>query len=134
YLNDPATTGGRDRLYGHIRQQYPEITRREVAAVLANDATAQIHKPLKKRVISRPVIVSDRAKMAQIDLVDFAGLTGYNDHRRYILTYVDLLSKYAAARAITKKTATNVNAALQDILDSMPAFWRPKTISSDNGS
>ena len=134
YLNDPLTTGGRDRLWKHIRQQYPQITRREVADALKNDPIAQIHHPLKKRITTRPIVVSDRAKQSQIDLVDFKGLTGYNDSHRYILTYVDLLSKYCAARAITKKTASNVNTALMDILDSMPKSWRPRTIQADNGS
>ena len=133
YLADPATTGGRDRLWRHIRQDHPSITRREVAAALAEDAVHQIHAPLKRRVTTRPIIISDRAKQAQIDLIDMAGLTGYNDSRRYILTYVDLLSKYCAARAITKKTAVNVNTALAEILDAMPKGWRPKTIQADNG-
>jgi hypothetical protein len=135
FLADPRTTGGRDRLHGHIRAVYDDqITRREVAAALASDATHQIHQPLKRRVTTRPIIISDRAKQAQIDLVDMKGLTYANDSRRYILTYVDLLSKWCAARALTKKTAANTMAALADILDSMPATWRPKTIQSDSGS
>ncbi len=134
YQADPRYTGGRDRLWSHVRQEHPSITRRDVAAFLADDSTHQVHKPLNKRVTTRPIVVSDRAKVAQIDLFDMKGLTGYNDSRRYCLTYVDLLSKFCAARAITKKTATNVVAALKDILESMPASWRPKTIQADNGS
>ncbi len=134
YMADPATTGGRDRLWGHLKAEYPQITRRDVAAALAADPTHQIHKPLNKRFTTRPIVVSDRAKVSQIDLFDMKGLTGYNDSYRYALTYTDLLSKYCAARAVTKKTAVNVNNALNDILDSMPASWRPKTIQSDSGS
>lgn len=134
YLNDPRTTGGRDRLWNHVRQQYPEISRRDVAKVLKDDPMHQIHKPLKRRVTTRPIVVSDRAKVAQIDLVDMQKIAGHNDGRRYFLSYVDLLSKYCAARAITQKTQANVTAALFDILDSMPASWRPSTIQADNGS
>jgi transposase InsO family protein len=134
YAADPRTMGGRDRLHGHVRQDFPSITRRDVAAFLANDATHQIMRPINKRIISRPVIVSDRAKVYQIDLIDFKGLTFANDQRRYALTAVDVLSKYCSARSITRKTAQNVNAALMDILDSIPASWRPKVISCDRGS
>lgn len=134
YLGDPATTGGRDRLWNHVRQDYPSITRRDVAAALAEDPVHQMHQPLKRRVTTRPIIVSDRAKVAQIDLIDMKGLTGYNDSRRYALTYVDLLSKWCAARSVTRKTAANVNAALMDILEDMPAAWRPRTIQCDSGS
>ncbi len=133
FLNDPKYTGGRDRLYGHIRLQHPNISRRDIAAVLADDPIHQMHQPLKKRVTTRPITISDRAKVAQIDLIDFKGLTGYNDGHRYALTYVDLLSKYCAARAVTKKTQQNVMKALQDILNSIPKDWRPKTIQADNG-
>jgi len=45
-----------------------------------------------------------------------------------------LLSKYSAARPIKNKTQVNVTRALEDILDSMPQKWRPKTIQADNGS
>jgi len=126
--------GGRDRLYNHIRQQHPDISRREVARALKEDPITQIHQPLNKRVTTRPIIVADRAKMAQIDLVDFQKLAGKNEGHRYLLVFVDLLSKFAAARPIKNKTQANVVAALEDILDSVPASWRPKTIQADNGS
>lgn len=135
YLADPRTTGGRDRVFQHLRKDYGnQITRREVAQVLADDPVSQVHQPQKKRVISRPVIVSDRAKMWQIDLIDMPNLLGHNDQRRYALTAVDVLSKYCAARPITKKTASNVDSALADILDSIPKSWRPKVISMDRGA
>ena len=135
YASDPLTMGGRDRLWNHIRQDYGDsITRRDVSAFLANDATHQIMRPLNKRIISRPVIASNRAKIWQIDLIDFKGITFANDQRRYALTAVDVLSKYCSARSLTKKTAQNVNAALADILDSVPASWRPNVISCDRGA
>ena len=134
FMADPRTMGGRDRLWNHIKEQHPEISRRDVARALKEDPITQIHQPLNKRVTTRPIVVSDRAKVSQIDLIDFQKVAGKNEGYRYILTYTDLLSKYAAARPLKNKTQANVTGALADILDSMPAHWRPKTIQSDNGS
>lgn len=134
YLHDPATTGGRDRVHGHIKQKYPWISRADVAKVIAEDPVAQIHRPLKKRVTTRPIVVNGRAKQAQIDLVDMQKLANKNDGYRYWLQYVDLFSKYCAARPIKNKTQANVTAALLDILDNMPEAWRPSVIQSDRGS
>jgi transposase InsO family protein len=61
-------------------------------------------------------------------------LAGFNKGTRYLLTYIDIFSKYFQVRAIKNKTTVVVTAALKDILDNMPASWRPKTLQSDNGS
>ncbi len=134
YLKDPATSGGRDRLWGHLRIPHPEISRRDVAKVLRQDPIAQQNRPLKKRITTRPSIISDRAKVWGIDLMDFQKLAGYNNGHRYILTCVDLLSRFCSARPIRNKTQANVTAALMDILDSIPDDWQLSTIVSDRGS
>ncbi len=136
YLNDPKTTGGRDRLFNHIRSKYSNISRRDVAKFLANDETHQIHKPLKKRQTVRPIIVSNKAKVAQIDLIDMQSLKGYNGHKRYILTYIDIFSKYVEARALLNKKQGTVLEAVLDILSKLPLpeFNTPSVIQSDNGA
>lgn len=135
YMKDPRFAGGRDRLYANLHEMHPElnISRRMVAKVLSDDPTHQIHKPLNKRITTRPIIVNGKAKMAGIDLIDFQKLSGHNDQKRYVLTYVDMFSKYCEARAITNKQQATVTKALIDILDSMPQSWRPRTILSDRG-
>ena len=134
FLADPRTMGGRDRVWQHIRVQYPSITRRDVAKVLAEDPTHQMHRPLNKRVTTRPIIVKGPGKIAQIDLIDFQKIAGYNGAKRYILTYVDLFSKLCNARAIPNKQQTTVIKALMEILADMHPSWRPSVIQADNGS
>jgi transposase InsO family protein len=134
FKKDPGTSGGRDRLYGFIREKYSNITRREVAEYLAGDSTHQIHKPLPKRVTTKPIIPTGAAKIAQIDLIDMSKYSGYNNHVRYVLTYIDCFAKWVAARPMTNKQQPTVVKALADILDSMPPAWRPSVLQSDNGS
>lgn len=133
-LRDPKTAGGRDRLYGHLSEVYSNISRRDVAAFLAKDESHQVMRPQNKRLTVRPIMVKGPAMVAQIDLIDMQKIAGHNEQKRYVLTYVDLYSRFVNARAIPNKTQSTVTAALLRILDAMPEDWRPRTIQADNGS
>ena len=134
YLADPRTTGGRDRLFGNIKPDHPEISRRDVARALAEDPTHQIHRPLNKRITLRPIIVDGPAKASQVDLIDVQKLAGKNSGVRYLMTYIDLFSKWAAVVPLKNKTIIAVTAGMKTILDNMPSAWRPKLLQSDNGA
>ena len=133
YLEDPRTTGGRDRLYGNIREDHPSISRRDVARVLAEDPTHQIHRPLNKRITSRPIIVDGPARTAQVDLIDVQKLAGKNGGVRYLMTYIDLFSKWAAVVPLKNKTIIAVTAGMKKLLDDLPEAWRPNLLQSDRG-
>ena len=138
FKDDPATTGGRDRLYNFIRtSEQPfasQISRREVARFLAEDPVHQQHRPLNARITTRPILIAGPAMVAQIDLIDFQKLAGKNGGVRYLLTYVDLFSKFVQVRAMLNKTQREMIAQMTDILDNMPEAWRPRTLQMDNGS
>ncbi len=134
FLADPLTSGGRDKLFFHVHNADPTISRRMVAYVLKNDIPHQLHRPLNKKITSRPIIVNGPGKVWAIDLIDVQKIKGFNDQKRYILTSTDLFGKFVSARAITNKQQTTVVKALLDILDSVPASWQPTTIQSDRGS
>ena len=127
--SNPLFTGGRDRLYEHISERYLGISRRCVADFLKNNETHQVHQPLPKRRITRPIIIGGANRVVQIDLVDMQTLKGYNKKQRYILTWVDLYSKFANARGLANKTAKAVQDALADIL----LTNKTSVIQSDNG-
>jgi len=133
YSRNPRFMGGRDRMYNHIKERYFGISRRDIAKFLEHDAVNQKHQPLKKKVTSRPIIVKDKAKHAQIDLIDMQDYAQPNNGDRYILTYVDLFSKWVAARRLKSKSAAVVLAGVKSIITDMPSSWRPKVIQSDNG-
>jgi len=133
YSRNPRFMGGRDRMFNHIKERYFGISRRDIAKFLEHDAVNQTHQPLKKKVTSRPIIVRDKAKHAQIDLIDMQEYAQPNNGDRYILTYVDLFSKWVAARRLKSKSATAVLAGVKSIINDMPEAWKPKIIQSDNG-
>ena len=127
---DPKNTGGRDRLFEHIHAKYVGISRRDVAAYLGNSEVHQLHAPLPKRLTSRAVTVGAPNRYAQMDLMDLNELKGHNGQSRYVLTLMDVFSKWAAARPLTTKSGPAVEAALLDILP----HTNISTIQSDNGS
>ena len=57
-----------------------------------------------------------------------------NNGDRYILTYVDLFSKYGAARTLKNKEVKSVIIAVDDILSKLASGTLPNVIQSDNGS
>lgn len=134
FLDDPRTTGGRDRLFENIRKQYSNVSRNDVAEHLRNDPTHQIHRPLKRQMRIRPIVTNDKGKIAQVDLIDVSNYAGHNNGTRYLITYVDIFSKFAAVRPLTNKKQENVTNALMDILNGLEAHNRPSTIQADNGS
>ena len=129
YYTNPTYSGGRDRLYEHLSEKYAGISRRAVASFLKNSETHQLLQPLPRRTTARRLIVRGPNVVAQIDLVDMQELKGWNQRQRYILTYVDLFSKFGAAQPLPNKTAEAVQAGLKIILESNNC----STIQADNG-
>ena len=57
-----------------------------------------------------------------------------NNDCEYILTYVDLFSKFAAARPLKNKEGKTVIEAVDSIFESLKPDQRPRVLQADNGS
>ena len=112
-----------------INQKYVGITRSMISDYVRNSESHQLHQPRAKTIQQRAI-----GKIAQVDLVDMQAYAGLNNGDRYILTYVDLFSKYGAARTLKNKEVKSVIIAVDDILSKLPSSTLPKVIQSDNGS
>jgi len=95
YDRNPRFTGGIHVLHHHLMQNYVGISRSDVENYITNSETHQLHKPKPKKIVHKAIVTSAPGKIAQIDLVDM-GETDQklNNNCRYILTYIDLFSKY----------------------------------------
>lgn len=123
---------GRDRLFTYISSTYPDsgISRRKIANWLKTQEVAQLYKQTKTTRDIQPTILSGPYKQIAIDLADMQS-NEYNGYK-YILTAVDLFSKYAWARPLKNKTEKEVTKAMKDILESIG--HHVSSIRSDNGS
>src|SRR5690606_902740 len=88
---------GLDKLFHLIRRKYHGISRNDVMNYLRNNETHQIHsRPIMKKAILQPIITTEPRERLQIDFIEISDKKkGVNLNFRYILTCIDVFSKYA---------------------------------------
>jgi hypothetical protein len=69
----------------------------------------------------------------QADLMDISKYKGHNKHRKFILTVIDVNSRYLFMRDITTKSAKNVSAALSEIFQEISNNHIIATLTTDDG-
>lgn len=74
-----------------------------------------LHKPIKHKFKTRRVLVSNIDDQWQADLVDMQKYKSSNKNMNYILTVIDIFSKYAWAIPIKKKTGEEITKAFTNI-------------------
>jgi hypothetical protein len=89
-----------------------------------------LHRPVRYRFKRLRTIVGDIDQQFQADLADMRNIQRHNDHYKYILTCIDVLSRYAWALPLKNKSATTVRDALEQIFSER----RPKTLQTDKGT
>ena len=82
-----------------------------------------LHKPVRSKFRRRRTITKGVNDLFQMDLVDVSSLARSNDNFRFILTCIDVLSKYAYAIPLKNKTGKSVRDAIASIFaDRLPNF------------
>ena len=102
----------------------------EVKEWLLQQETYTRHKPVKERHQYRRVIVEGIDDQWQADLCDMRNLSEYNNKYKYILTVIDVFSKYAWAVAIKTKTGNEVSIAFAKIFKQR----KPNRLQTDKGT
>lgn len=92
----------------------------------------EIHKPVRKVKERRHVRVSELDETWSMDLVDMSEWKADNGGEKYMLTVVDVFSRFAWVRPMLTKSANDTFAAFIDIVDS--SGRRPKKIWVDQGA
>jgi len=132
--NAPTTGGnlGRDKFYSRVKSKFIGISRTDVQNFLNNDEVHQLYKPIHKLKVVKPLPIPSGPNLYwQMDIIDMGHeLKHDNLGFQYILTVIDIFSKYAWAKSLKSKHAKNIVNALKEILSNKSA---PKIIQSDNG-
>ena len=97
---------------------------------LTDELTYTLHKPARIRYVTRPYRTSTIDRQWQGDLVEMNDFVSVNKGYKYILTVVDLFSRYAWARALKNKTGQVVTKAFESILKE---GRKPHYFQSDEG-
>ena len=89
-----------------------------------------LHKNARKRYPTRKYVVNNIDSQWQADLADMQDISSYNKGYNYILTVIDILSRYAWARPLKTKRGQEVKSAFNSILSEGRI---PQRIQTDQG-
>lgn len=98
---------------------------------LTGQRTYTLHRAARKRYPTRRYYVNDIDEQWQSDLADMVDVQRWNNGYRYILTVIDILSRYGWARPLKTKAGREVAAAFKSIFDADGRI--PIRIQTDQG-
>lgn len=90
----------------------------------------ELHKPVRKNYLRRCVNVRGLDETWQADLVDMSAYARENKGYKYMLTIIDIFSKYAWAIPLKTKTGRDTATAMESVLVQRRA---PKNLHVDKG-
>ena len=89
-----------------------------------------LHRNLKRRFKRRRTYVPGIDHLWQIDVIDLSSLSRYNEGQRFLLTCIDVFSKFGRV-AVTR---TKSGVAIRDAFESMIHETKPLYVQSDKGT
>ena len=106
-----------------------KATNKQVVDWLAEQDAYILHKSIRRRFHCRSTFARDLDYLWQADLVDMTHLADYNDGYRYILTIIDVFSKYTWAVTTKKKDARTV----AEVFHSIISDRKPNKLQTNKG-
>lgn len=108
-----------------------EINPKEVSEFLHQQDVYTLHKPIKHKFQRRKVLVHSIDEQWQADLVDMREYSKVNEGYHYLLTVIDVFSKYAWGIPLEKKTGDELVAAFHKIFQMGRKY---KKLQTDKGT
>ena len=128
-VDRPSALGGVDKLYRAARRY--GLKRTQVLDWLRQQPGYTLHKPARKHFRRNRVIVFDIDSQWQADLVDLQHLSRWNQGYKYLLTCIDVLSKYAWVVPLKSKTGASLVVAFENIFQE---GRKPEKLQTDAGT
>ena len=133
---DPSSRGsygGVDRLFNEARSQGLKVSRTKVSNFLADELAYALHKPARRTYKRNKTYVSGIDAQWQADLADMQTLAKYNNGTRYLLTCIDVFSKFAWAIPIKDKGAKSMVEGFERMFAESKGRL-PKRLQTDKGT
>ena len=103
-----------------------KLSHKQTIAELEPLLSYTLHKPVRRRFPTLPTRVFSINEQFVMDLVDVQKLARYNRGNKYLLTVIDVLSKYAWVEPLKNKGANAMVEGLQRLwkrLGPRTMFW-----------
>ncbi|WP_375654902.1 hypothetical protein [Bartonella sp. CL46QHWL] len=95
--DSPVAYSSLSKIWKQVKEDGKLIKQKEVKEFLETQPTHQLHKPAIKKFIFRKTMVSYIDQQWQADLVDMQKFESKNKGFRFILTVIDLFSRFSWA-------------------------------------
>lgn len=129
-LENPACYSGIENVYREAKKQDKDIKRNDVVNFMAEQETYTLHKPIRRKFLRNKTRASGVDTDWQIDICDLQKLKEVNKGYAYILTVIDVLSRYAWAEPLKSKSPEHCKIAFGKIISGDRKPWR---LYSDHG-
>ncbi len=129
---NPGSLGGKKRLKDAVlKDTGVRLTDKQVTDWLAGEDAYTLHRTAPINYKRNRVVVYGIDTQFQADLVDMTAYSKENANNKYLLTCIDVFSKYAWARALKNKSGVEVTKAFKSILEEGRV---PKKLQTDKGT
>ena len=136
YINfaNPGSLGGIDSLLRRAKQlKVPGVNRLVVEQFLKGEQAYTLHKSARRRYVRNRIYLAGIDAQWQADLADMQAIAHQNKGARYLLTVIDVFSKYAWVALVKSKDAVVVTVAFRQILNAA-APRHPNRLQTDKGN
>jgi len=128
FLN-PKSTGGFSGVK-NLSQLHKEVSRKVVNSYLCTEDAYNLHKFTRRKFLRRKVSAPYCNYLWQADLIQADKLAHQNKGYKFILTIIDVASRYAYARCIRHKTGEEITSAFKSVINQNN---KPKYLQVDEG-
>lgn len=128
YYYNPSNPGSYSGL-SSLKKHY-KINNKELNKWIQDQETYTLHKPVQKKFLRNRIIVYGIDDTWQADLIDLQNLSKDNNGQRYLISVIDVFSKYAWVLPLKNKTQMSIIEAFESIFKER----KPKRLHTDAGS
>lgn len=121
-----------DALFHAAKKKNKKITKKKDKEWLRGQRVYALHRPAVKNFRRNRVYAKSIDSLWELDLIDLQSLKKFNKNYRYLVTCVDVLSKYAWVLALKDKTADSLLEAFK--VNLKESGRQPEKIHTDRGS
>ena len=131
--DEEASYAGVTKLFTAAKEKGLKVSRKIIEKYLGKQASYSLHKQARKTFTRNPTVVRGIDHQWQADLADMQSISNENDGVKYILTVIDVFSKYAWTIPIKNKGSKEMLNAFQ-ILFKISSPRKPEKLQTDEGT
>ncbi|RWS18254.1 uncharacterized protein B4U80_06395, partial [Leptotrombidium deliense] len=111
----PTAFTGKENLWRKAKQSIPNLNKVEFETWLQNQSAYTLHKQVRRKFKRTKIVACAIDEQWQADLVDMKEFEKENDGIKYLLTIIDVLSRYAMVSPLNNKSGLGVSKAFEKL-------------------